>query len=984
MTTKMVTSSDSNRDLLQKQIGCTNGIFQLFGRRLFFAGRNAGSHQHKRLLPVGAQQRLEPHNATKAVIEKDPELQKERTRESLESSRASYSSSSRSSTCSSLEHTAVKERNHSLNRGLQSPDIRDVVKDSMYREARGVPIKSSTNERVTVMKHIDSPRLLQRPTGTKAERGVLARFSCDERESRDTLKTNMKLKELPRFSLDSKASSMKHSGLESRLNSFGCNLHMENENSCQVPPVKKESGSHSRSSSIVTKLMGLEDHSDSIIKDESSIARIKSSPSPRVAFLSKSPTTAERSQLKQVSSPQSVSRKNPASQSPRQRKANSVRKATTCSKLPLEPTPWKQKDYSQQCQKMARKSGKAPADGSYPSSSVYGEIEKRLTELEFKRSGKDLRALKQILEAMQKTRVKLERQSRESDELKLQESTLEDSCSNQNSSSLMLQNRKTYQQPVLTISETCRPKQLSSSTGTTKLSKVTGKVKISSSSQVPRTQDSKYDRENPAQRERANYCTPMNNNMKDPNQRFLSIDKKITWRNLESEHPVPQHIKVENCTTSGRGCGLVSPRMQHIVLTTERKSHPNTSTSESDRAMKQLSKKAREKCPKNRKHRAKSMDLQLSNDQLSNLSSETRYSSYHGDTASTKSESNNSVASHVETDAISSVNFFSFNSREHQAKFLPQDCVTTPKQQMPAVELTVITMEQPSPVSVLDTPFYSEGSPSPVKQISTAFRVNKEDESPTPDEAEWNLQTLNHLAASAKSDSSSKNNQKSENPLCLIHEPRLSKTKPKETAANINGSAYQSINPRHRYIKKMILASGLLKDTNIIQTDNHILSLGDHFNSNMIHTLQEEDDPNEELIENNDQMKSNQKIQRKIVADVANEILVRKITSGRLFTIGRRRMSLQGIIKEVHMEMEHLCRMSYYNVDDEDDRSIRAVTVDMKYQSDDWTDYGGEVPALVLDIERMIFKDLIHEVITCEVSGLYDWPKWHCRQLFTK
>lgn len=48
--------------------------------------------------------------------------------------------------------------------------------------------------------------------------------------------------------------------------------------------------------------------------------------------------------------------------------------------------------------------------------------------------------------------------------------------------------------------------------------------------------------------------------------------------------------------------------------------------------------------------------------------------------------------------------------------------MTTPEQHMSAAELTVITMEQPSPVSVLDTPFYSEGSPSPVKRISTAFQ----------------------------------------------------------------------------------------------------------------------------------------------------------------------------------------------------------------------------------------------------------------------
>ncbi|XP_057768601.1 protein LONGIFOLIA 1-like [Salvia miltiorrhiza] len=898
----MVKTSDGNEDVLPRQIGCINGIFQLFNHRLFFVGRSFGSHPRKRLL-IGSQQQLEPRNATKAVIAKDPDLQKGRTRESSESPEASSPSSSHSST-----HSSMTGQKHLLNRGLESSDIRGLVKDSMYREARG-------------MKHVDSPRPLQRSKGAK---DILPRFSYDGtgRETHDAVKTNTKLKENPRFSLDSKASSLIHSALESRLNSL-C---------CKVPPVTKESGSHSRSSSIVTKLMGLDDFPNSIITDESSTA------SPKVAFLSKPPTAAERRQLKQVSFSQSVSRKNPATQSPQHRRAISAVKTNARSKLPLESAPWRHQDCSKkQSQKMARQSGKAPADGSFPSSSVYGQIEKRITELEFKRSGKDLRALKQILEAMQKTREKVENQRQKSDELKLQESALEDSCSDQNSSSLMLQNRKTFQQqPALTTKETFRPKQLTSSTGTTKL---TGKVKISSS----RSHDSKYDRENQASRERAHHRTSMNNNVIDPNQRFPCIDKKITSRNVESEHSAPQRERAENCTTSGRGSQMVSPRLQYIVLKPERGSRPNTSTSESESARTQLSKRVREKCCEKGKHRVKSMDL-------SSLSSETRYSSYHGDTASSKSESNNSVASQAETDAVSSVNLFSLNSREHQ------DYVTTPKEDMPAV----ITMEQPSPVSVLDTPFYTEGSPSPVKKISTAFQ----DECPSPDEAEWNLQNLNHLAASTKSDSSYRNNQQSENLFDLIHESGLLKTKPKGSAANGNEYAYQSTNPEERYINKMPPELGLFKDTSIIQMDSHLLFLG--FNSNTFHALQEEDDTleysNDELCENTDKMKKNQKIQRKIVADVANEILVRKITSGRLSTTSRR-MSLQRLMKEVYLEMEQLCRMPHCNVDDEDDESIRALHVDMKYQSDDWICYSGDIPALVLDIERLIFKDLVNEVI---------------------
>lgn len=40
----------------------------------------------------------------------------------------------------------------------------------------------------------------------------------------------------------------------------------------------------------------------------------------------------------------------------------------------------------------------------------------------------------------------------------------------------------------------------------------------------------------------------------------------------------------------------------------------------------------------------------------------------------------------------------------------------------PMAELAIGTIEQPSPVSVLDTTFYEEDSPSPVKKKTTAFR----------------------------------------------------------------------------------------------------------------------------------------------------------------------------------------------------------------------------------------------------------------------
>lgn len=212
------------------------------------------------------------------------------------------------------------------------------------------------------------------------------------------------------------------------------------------------------------------------------------------------------------------------------------------------------------------------------------------------------------------------------------------------------------------------------------------------------------------------------------------------------------------------------------------------------------------------------------------------------------------------------------------------------------------------------------------------------------------------------------------------------KTEGSETTSDHNGAVYWSLSPDHRYINKILKASGFFKETSIMPTTNQLLSSSPLISPDIFHALEETEDPyeeaNGELIEKNDVIKPNQKVERKIVFDAVNGMLVRKITSDRLFSLGSKRMSTGGLIKEVYLEMDYLCRMPYSNLDDEDDASIRLLAADMKYQSDEWTDQSGDVPALVLDIERLIFKDLINEVVTGEVVGLPEWPKRHCRQLF--
>ncbi|KAF2313678.1 hypothetical protein GH714_012677 [Hevea brasiliensis] len=216
---------------------------------------------------------IEPKSTSQKTTEKKHKAIKEKQRVSTESSRTSFSSSSCSSSLSSLEcnrashlepcsfnqtigpETRVRDLpspiyqpNASFQSSQQSLDLRDVVKDSIYREARGLSVKtvSKGESRGQTLKYFDSPRPLQQPksvnpkvSGLKGSFQVLhklqeeprksseeklvsstsrlkdaRRFSYDGRESRDTYKSAIKLRELPRLSLDSRTGSMRGSTTE--------------------------------------------------------------------------------------------------------------------------------------------------------------------------------------------------------------------------------------------------------------------------------------------------------------------------------------------------------------------------------------------------------------------------------------------------------------------------------------------------------------------------------------------------------------------------------------------------------------------------------------------------------------------------------------------------------------------------------------------------------------------------------------------------
>ncbi|XP_076885151.1 protein LONGIFOLIA 1-like [Bidens hawaiensis] len=381
MSTEVVHTLKEDNQELHKQLGCMNGLFQLFDRK-YLLGQGRHGHRHKKLHQGQSNNIKESNNASKKPKEKHPNtVTKEKHRVSVESSRNSFSSSCSSLDCSKrvqTESSSFCPSNFSepssptLNRkpDLSVPlaDIRDVVKDSMTRKPRVVSVKTVAKDgrKGPTMTHVDSPRpLLQHTKSIPYERKDqnltkvqetstltlkkvkelkdTSRYSYDERESVYKLKSVSNVKERPRLSLDSKQSSLRN-----RTNAVDQSQSQTNE-----------PGSNKRlPTSVVARLMGLEAFKSDSLKIKPCIDQSQTHESISVSRLSRKPAL---------------------------------------TRIPLEPAPWKQ-EVKQPVNKKAR-------DGCQ---SVYGQIEKKLTEVEFKTSGKDLRALKQILEAIQRTKMRLE------------------------------------------------------------------------------------------------------------------------------------------------------------------------------------------------------------------------------------------------------------------------------------------------------------------------------------------------------------------------------------------------------------------------------------------------------------------------------------------------------------------------------------------------------------------------------------------------
>ncbi|KAF9624554.1 hypothetical protein IFM89_011728 [Coptis chinensis] len=1102
--------SDENPDL-QKQIGCMTGIFQLFDRHhILTPKRTTGYTSHKKPPSVHSHFSNSNHgdechsdlhtakdkNSSKNVIENH--------RVSMESARASFSSSSCSSSFSSVECNRTSQpETYSFDRAInqeqaskapsygqanssahlrrKSSDFRDVVKDSIYKEGRALSVKT-TAQKDTVnhgVKHRDSPRPLQvtRSVDESVERGIngkykvpvdplnaltklqeapqyfhdtrepprsspfevrdrtsfsvpkdTPRLSYDGREiprssfdSRDTFKSNTKLRELPRLSLDSRQSSMRGSDSDSKSNSFLGDFQNSGGNSNRTSNTHQGLESHKHNHSVVAKLMGLEAIPKSLAANDGSTGPTRTSIYPGGNHDSLSKSSRTTSDCKQNSiSPRNYLKE---SVSPRLRNPDAVTKPLPNSRFPVEPAPWRQMDSSHTVQKPVFRSRDSPPRGTSASPSVYAEIEKRLKELEFKQSDKDLRALKQILDAMHAKGL-LETEKQED-----QRFVSDRNYDNLRQNILDQNERSARQSPVsrYPVSTTAKgnssPRTFESPIVIMKPARLVKKSGIPASSVIPIEGISdlrKLQRGNIMENKKSSVNNrmakdlPYKLNPREPAKLPLnSTDRKASTRNLRSTNSPARSSQLprENMVNLGRSSGSVSPRLQQKKLDLEKRSRPPTPTSDLTKPRKSSLRQPMDSGSPNGRRRPRSLRLQQSDDQMSEASGETRNRSYQGDEISVQSDSNISLASQIDEEVTSADRsghvsncFFNHGSRSPSRKITNN--MTSLKQKKPStrqsedvsvVDFMTVAPEQPSPVSVLDASFYSDDLPSPERKTLEPFRDDIHNLDVLAGEKNYKPMDQGYLSDDKEVTLSTEiSRKKLENVEQLVQKLRQLNSNHDEASTDYIASLCENTDPDHRYISEILLASGLLlRDLGSGLSTLQLHKSGHPINPDLFVVLEQTKSSNGfskgSYHEKSSQSKSNQeKVHRKLVFDAVNEILEAKFASTELCQhtdkLAGRTLNGQQLLKELCSEIEQLQanENSDSSFDDADDFLKTILCRDVMSQTEKWTDFHSGNSGVVLDVERLIFKDLIDEIISGEASSIRARPGRRCRQLFAK
>ena len=195
-----------------------------------------------------------------------------------------------------------------------------------------------------------------------------------------------------------------------------------------------------------------------------------------------------------------------------------------------------------------------------------------------------------------------------------------------------------------------------------------------------------------------------------------------------------------------------------------------------------------------------------------------------------------------------------------------------------------------------------------------------------------------------------------------------------DNGKSITRPLHKEANIVQAYVAEILLASGFLNNVDFINLSCHAHQLKEAINPNLFFILEQTTRTrflSDSKTKHTASTRTHDKHQRKLMFDAVNEIVSQKLAltgfGSHLQPFSKRSTGLktgQQLLQEICKEINQFqLNSSNQSLDDEEDFLTTIIEKDLTHRSGNWTDISSETSSLVLDIERLIFKDLIVELI---------------------
>ncbi|ONM53569.1 Protein LONGIFOLIA 2 [Zea mays] len=649
------------------------------------------------------------------------------------------------------------------------------------------------------------------------------------------------------------------------------------------------------------------------------------------------------------------------------------------SKFPVQTAPWKQQERIVLPRKLPK--GSKGAHGREPAAPWN-----QLKDLDFQQPNKDLRALKQILDS---AKGLLENKKREEAFMpKLyngnhddQEMASANMRLNRNTNNMWMPEESnaesSFKSPIVIM----KP-----SKSANLYSKVDSSVfPLGGSSDLPQPQTS-----NSTDRRKA---STINRTAKGQyaklsprvptSQPLVSCDRRSYGRNDDSSNNQKsssllvtesstrrQQLPRNSSVSMQKNKNSTSPKLLQRKLDPERRARPPIPSAESNKSERQSGDRNNSETVSPRsKFRRKLVRPQGDDGMPIGLNNRTRSLYQHDNDMSIRSDGSISVASELDiisNDRSTGVNISNFEQGIGTPSGRnPQKVKTSYDANMdvPSVDPSAAISERPSPVSVLDSSFDQEDL-FPTSRTPNSLAVDDERETL---EEPWKPS----VAIQSK-------NNKLANVASLLEKLQQLSVNKDEDAPPVDHIAFlcETESPDHRYVSEILLASGLLmKDLGSGQTGLQLHSSGYPINPDLFHVLEQRKAGWVSTPDGIHQSRSGTKsdprrAHRKLMFDTVNELLLQKFEKETAvyalssFTRAKdppaKTFSGQQLPKFISSGIEEL-DMERSSISQKDSSVIPDAEILRRLQG--WTSFSKELPGMVLEIERSIFKELVDEVV---------------------